>query len=121
MKQQSGDLRGFEKPRRSADKIAISRRAFLRMAGLTAAGVALAACVPRSSTGAGPHGSDSAQLVYQDWRTEWFSAMAQRMLDQFHASHPNIHVFFTEDPEDLAGGMEVDFQENTAPDVVDGC
>lgn len=91
------------------------------MAGLTAAGVALAACVPRSRTGAGPHGSDSAQLVYQDWRTDWFSAMAQRMLDQFHASHPNIHVFFTEDPEDLAGGMEVDFQENTAPDVVDGC
>ena len=48
------------------------------------------------------------QLVYQDWRTEWFPAMAQQMLELFHASHPNIRVFFTPDPEDLVERMPLE-------------
>jgi multiple sugar transport system substrate-binding protein len=98
----------------------ISRRVFLRMVGGLAAAVAVGACAPRSQ-GRGPHGSNTAQLVYQDWNTDWFSAMAQKMLDQFHASHPNIHVFYTQDPDDLAARMPSDFQDGTAPDVIDGC
>jgi multiple sugar transport system substrate-binding protein len=98
----------------------ISRKIFLRMVGGLAAGAALAACAPRSQ-GPGPHGSNTAQLVYQDWNTDWFSAMAQQMLDEFHASHPNIHVFYTQDPDDLAGRMPSDFQDGSAPDVLDGC
>jgi multiple sugar transport system substrate-binding protein len=98
----------------------ISRRVFLRMVGGLAAGAALAACAPRAR-GPGPHGSEIQQLVYQDWNTDWFSAMAQEMLDEFHASHPNIHVFYTQDPENLADSMSEDFENGTAPDVLNGC
>jgi multiple sugar transport system substrate-binding protein len=98
----------------------ISRRVFLRVAGLAAAGVALTACVPKPA-GRGPHGSDTSELVYQDWRTDWFSGMAQQMLEKFSASHPNIHVFFTQDPEDFEVKMTADFVAGTAPDVLQGC
>ena len=99
----------------------LSRRAFLSLAGSAAAGAALTACAPRLGAGPGPHGSNIVQLVYQDWRTDWFSGMAQRMLDQFHAAHPNIHVFFTQDPDNLDEEMMSDFQDRTAPDVLSGC
>ena len=101
-------------------KRAISRRAFLRVAGMAAAGAALSACAP-TSVGRGPHGSDTSELVYQDWRTDWFSGMAQQMLEKFSAAHPNIHVFFTQDPEDFDVKMTADFVEGTAPDVLQGC
>jgi multiple sugar transport system substrate-binding protein len=102
---------------RSAGQPAISRRSFLRAMGLVTAGAALAACgvTPRQ----GRRGI--AQLVYQDWRTEWFAGMAQQMLEQFHALHPDINVFFAQDPEDLANQMLSDFQSGTAPDVFAGC
>jgi multiple sugar transport system substrate-binding protein len=61
------------------------------------------------------------QLVYQDWRTPWFPAMAQEMLAKFSAEHPNIHVFYTPDPENLQDTMVADFQAGTAPDVLAGC
>lgn len=61
------------------------------------------------------------QLVYQDWRTDWFPGMAQEMLAEFHALHPNIRVFYTPDPEDVPADMPPIFQAGTAPDVVSGC
>jgi multiple sugar transport system substrate-binding protein len=47
--------------------------------------------------------------------------MAQRMLEQFHSAQPDIQVFFTMDPDNLADAMIADFQAGTAPDVFDGC
>ena len=61
------------------------------------------------------------QLVYQDWRTDWFPGMAQAMLDEFHRLHPNIRVFYTPDPEDVPGEMPAMFTAGTAPDVINGC
>jgi multiple sugar transport system substrate-binding protein len=98
----------------------MSRRAFLSLMGSAAAGAVLASCAP-TSRAPGAASSDTVQLVYQDWRTDWFSSMAQRMLDEFHATHPNIHVFFTQDPDNLDEEMTADFQEETAPDVFSGC
>ena len=70
-----------------------------------------------------PRAGEKVQLVYRDWRTDWFPPMAQQMLDEFHATHPNIRVFYNLDPENaefeekcLAG-----FQAGTAPDVFQGC
>jgi multiple sugar transport system substrate-binding protein len=60
-------------------------------------------------------------LVYQDWRTDWFPPMAQQMLEQFHATHPNIHVFYTPDPENFQEKMLADMQSGTAADVFQGC
>jgi multiple sugar transport system substrate-binding protein len=97
----------------------LSRRDFLKIAGAAGAGAALAACVPAAIEG--PHRSGRAQLVYQDWRTDWFPGMAQAQLEKFHALHPDIQVFFTMDPEDLGDAMVADFQAGTAPDVFDGC
>jgi multiple sugar transport system substrate-binding protein len=86
------------------------------------AGLALGACAgPPMPRGAGPHGSHAAQLVYQDWRTEWFPGMAQQMLEQFHAANPNIRVFYTPDPDNFAEAMMADFQAGTPPDVMAGC
>lgn len=99
----------------------VSRRVFLRVAGSLAGAAALSACAPAPKTGAGPHGSSAVQLVYQDWRTDYFAAMAQQMLEEFHATHPNIHVFYTPDPPDLTKKMMSDFQAQSAPDVFAGC
>lgn len=101
--------------------LSLSRRAFLSLAGSAGVGAMLAACGARPSSGPGPHGSSTIQLVYQDWRTDWFSGMAQRMLDAFHAANPSIHVFFTQDPDNLDIEMVSDFRDGTAPDVMSGC
>lgn len=61
------------------------------------------------------------QLVYQDWRTDWFPPMAQRALQGFHATHPNTRVFYTPDPDDLGETMLADMRAGTAPDVFAGC
>jgi multiple sugar transport system substrate-binding protein len=98
----------------------LSRRAFLSLAGGTAAGVALNAC-SRSQIKTDQRGGEPIQLVYQDWRTDWFPPMAQQALDEFHASHPNIRVFYTPDPENVEETMLADFQAGTAADVFAGC
>jgi multiple sugar transport system substrate-binding protein len=98
----------------------MSRRVFLRLAGSLAVSAGLGSCAPRPSA-LGPHGSGTVEIVYQDWRTDWFSGMAQQMLAEFHAAYPNIHVFYTPDPVNLDEQMMSDFQEGTAPDVLQGC
>ncbi|MCP4607302.1 MAG: extracellular solute-binding protein, partial [Planctomycetes bacterium] len=80
----------------------------------------LTACTSDDSTPVGSN-NEKIQLVYQDWRTDWFPAMAQEMLDEFHASHPNIQIFYTPDPENYQERVLADFQAGTAPDVFQGC
>jgi multiple sugar transport system substrate-binding protein len=104
----------------STDSPALSRREFLRLAGTAAAGTVLAGCTSTLS-GPTPRSRDQVQLVYQDWRTVWFPAMVQEMLQQFHATHSNIHVYYTPDPENLEEQMLADMQAGTAPDVFQGC
>lgn len=101
---------------------ALTRREFLRLAGLGAAGTLLAACAPGQSRAAPTRQpGDKVQLVYQDWRTDWFPPMAQRLLEEFHGTHPNIRVFYTPDPDNLEEKMLVDMGAGSAPDVVQGC
>jgi multiple sugar transport system substrate-binding protein len=99
---------------------AITRREFLHSAGVLAAGALLAACdIARSNstpTSVGP-----VQIVYQDWSTEWFPPMAQKMLEQFHASHTNVQVFYVPDPADVEQSLISDMRIGTAPDVFDAC
>ncbi|NLF13621.1 MAG: sugar ABC transporter substrate-binding protein [Anaerolineaceae bacterium] len=97
----------------------LSRRAFMRLAGAAAASATLAACSPTLSSRASRDGK--VQLVYQDWRTDWFPEMAQQMLEEFHETHPNIQVFYTPDPENLLEQMPLDMESGTAPDVLAGC
>jgi multiple sugar transport system substrate-binding protein len=99
---------------------AISRRDFLHLAGGTAIVAALSTCAPFQPTPTAAT-KDTVQLVYQDWRTDWFPPMAQEMLEDFHATHPHIRVFFLPDPENFADQMLADFQAGTAPDVFQGC
>ncbi len=91
----------------------------MRLAGAAAASAALAACSPTLSSRASRDGK--VQLVYQDWRTDWFPEMAQQMLEEFHETHPNIQVFYTPDPENLLEQMPLDMESGTAPDVLAGC
>jgi multiple sugar transport system substrate-binding protein len=97
-----------------------SRRDLLRLAGAATLGTALGACGPQSAI-PGASTTEKVQLVYQDWRTEWFPPMAQQMLESFHASHPNIRVFYTPDPSDLRERMVLDMETGTAPDILAGC
>ncbi len=108
----------------------LSRRRFLRAAaaaaGAAAAAPLLAACArPAPGPAAGSPDvtvpGQVVQLVYQDWRTDWFPSMAQDALEQFHQTHPNIRVFFTIDPENLEEKMLQDFQAGIAADVFAGC
>ena len=100
----------------------LSRREFLRAAGLTVACAAFAAC---NAPAANPttRAGDKVQLVYRDWRTDWFPPMVQQMLDEFHATHPNIRVYYNLDPEsnEFEEKSLVDLQAGTAPDVFQGC
>jgi multiple sugar transport system substrate-binding protein len=101
-----------------------SRRQFLRFAGFGLAGAALSACssgpLTSVTTTAIPD-QEVIQLVYQDWRTDWFPPMAQKMLAEFHEANPNIRVFYTPDPENIAETMLSEMQAGTAPDVFQGC
>lgn len=98
----------------------LSRRDFLALAGTGLVSAALASCSPRQSTPA-PRDGNPIQLVYQDWNTDWFQPMAQEMLEEFHATHPHIRVFFTPDPDNLPDQMLSDMQAGIAPDVFQGC
>ena len=101
----------------------ISRRDFLRLAGLAGAGATLAACAPLLANPVAESG-EKVQLVYQDTRDDWFLPMVQEMLDEFHATHPNIQVFFTpepDSPESKEKTMLESMQAGTAPDVFQGC
>ena len=98
----------------------LSRRRFLHLVGTAAVGALLGACAPRRSEPL-PPGNEQVQLVYQDWRTDWFPPMAQRMLEQFHATHPDIRVFYTPDPENFEDKVLADMQAGTAPDVFQAC
>jgi ABC-type glycerol-3-phosphate transport system substrate-binding protein len=98
----------------------ISRRSFLQLAGLASSSFVLNACNPLKYSNP-INQNKKVQLVYQDWRTDWFPSMAQDMLSQFHSEHPNIRVYYTPDPEDLQDKMLVDMQAGTAPDIFQGC
>ena len=56
-------------------------------------------------------------LSYQDWSTDWFPPMAREMLSRFYAFNPDIIVFYTPDPDDLAEAMLEEMRAGTAPDV----
>jgi multiple sugar transport system substrate-binding protein len=102
--------------------IPLSRRELLKLTGISLLSYTLAACngLGFSST---PTVEKKIQLVYQDWNTPWFSAMAQTMLTQFHTEHPDISAFYTLDPpsESFDEKTMADFQAGTAPDVFQGC
>ena len=96
----------------------LSRRDFLRVLGVSALGTSLAACGRGNAT---QSGSPSANIVYQDWRTEWFPPMVEEMLPLFHNQHPGVRVFFTPDPENYIQDMSADLEAGYAPDVFQGC
>lgn len=108
--------------------VRLSRRAFLRLGLLLVTGGAVTTCTlaekdflsladSRTKALSTAPTQEEIQLVYQDWRTDWFPAMVQEMLAQFHAAHPNVRVFFTPDPENLADEMLAEMEAGTAPDV----
>jgi multiple sugar transport system substrate-binding protein len=96
----------------------LSRRDFLRVLGVSAVGTSLAACGRGNIS---QSGSPSANIVYQDWRTEWFPPMVEEMLSLFHSQHPDIRVFFTPDPENYLQEMSADLEAGYAADVFQGC
>jgi multiple sugar transport system substrate-binding protein len=99
----------------------VSRRDFLKLSGLAAGSALLNACAPSGSTVTQSEQEKKIQLVYQDWRTEWFPAMAQQMLERFHQSHANIRVFYVPDPVDVEERLLVDMKAGVAPDVFAAC
>jgi multiple sugar transport system substrate-binding protein len=98
----------------------LSRREFLKVAGTSLLAAGLSGCQALLPTTTAQQGG-KVQLVYQDWRTNWFPPMTQQLLEQFHQTHPNIRVFYIPDPENLVDQMPVDMQSGTAADVFQGC
>lgn len=97
----------------------VSRRDFLKLAGLAAGGAVLNACSPASN--AATSSENKIQLVYQDWRTEWFPPMVQEMLEQYHRAHADVRVFYVPDPVDVEERLLVDMKAGVAPDVFAAC
>jgi multiple sugar transport system substrate-binding protein len=98
----------------------LSQSRFFRLAVLMAATAVLSAC-GASQTDSATDSEEKVQLVYQDWRTDWFPPMAQKALEEFHAAYPNIRVFYTPDPDDVEETMLADMEAGMAPDVFAGC
>lgn len=100
----------------------VTRREFLKLAGMTAASAALASC-GSSLTSPIARTANPIQLVYRDWRTDWFAPMAQQMLEEFHETHPNIRVYYNLDPEsnEFEEKSLADLEAGTAADVFQGC
>jgi len=97
-----------------------SRRDFMKVTGLTVASAALSSCtslLPKSRA----QGAEEIQLVYQDFSDNWFQSMAKQLLEQFHADHPNINVYFIPDPANVVDQMPIDMQAGTAADLFQGC
>lgn len=104
----------------------LSRRAFLQL-GLVATGLGVSSCLlleadpfalnKQRNRAVSTPSQEEIQLVYQDWRTDWFPAMVRDLLDEFHELHPNVRVFFTPDPENLAEEMAAEMAAGTAPDL----
>jgi multiple sugar transport system substrate-binding protein len=98
----------------------ITRRDFLKFAGFIGGSSLLAACGPLLEAET-PTNDEFIQLVYQDWRTEWFPPMVQHMLEQFHHDHPNVRVFYVPDPTNVEDQLLVDMKNGVAPDVFAAC
>jgi multiple sugar transport system substrate-binding protein len=98
----------------------VSRRDFLKFMGVALAAAEASACNPLYLTPTRA-GADQIKLVYQDFNTSWFPAMAQQLLGQFHTAHPDIDVFYIPDPSNLVDQMPIDMQAGTAADVFQGC
>lgn len=83
--------RSTTEPTGPADRIesALTRREFLRLAGLTAPGTALVACNGSPAANPTASGGNPVQLVYRDWRTDWFPPMAQAQLDEGRIDYPD--------------------------------
>jgi multiple sugar transport system substrate-binding protein len=107
-------------PKTNMLKPVLSRRDFLKLAGLFSGASMLNACNPFRGTPV-TAASKEVQLVYQDWRTEWFPPMAQQMLEQFHSAHPDIRVFYVPDPADVEESLLEDMLAGVAPDVFAAC
>lgn len=97
----------------------VSRRDFLKLAGVAAGGVLLNACAPLGNRAASS--GNKIQLVYQDWRTEWFPPMVQEMLERYHQDHPDVRVFYVPDPVDVEERLLADMKAGVAPDVFAAC
>ena len=95
----------------------LTRGEFLRVGVLGVAGALLAACQPLSSQ-LTTSTEQPLQLVYQDWRTDWFPPMAQEMLAKFHDAHPDINVFYVPDPVDVEDRVVGDAHAETLPDPI---
>ncbi len=98
----------------------LSRRSFLRLAGISAAGTVLNACTSKAML-ATPTVQQTTQLVYQDWSTEWFPPMVQEMLVDFQKVQPGINVYYVPDPADVEEQLLIDMQSGTAADVFAAC
>lgn len=108
-----------------------SRRTFLRAGTCVAAALLASGCTairtgqPETSLDArrsrGDPQLEVTQLVYQDWRNDWFPGMVEEMLDRFHEQNPSIRVFFTPDPPNLEDSMLASMMAGTAPDLFQGC
>ena len=98
----------------------VSRRDFLKLMGIGFAAAEVSACDALRPTPAA-RTANEIQLVYQDFNTAWFPPMAQQLLAEFHASHPQINVFYIPDPSNLVDQMPIDMQAGTAADVFQGC
>ena len=99
----------------------ISRRSFLKLAGVSATTVALAPITLAACTTPLPNTSSrtgvKAQLVFQDCRC----LGEQLLLEEFHKANPNIEVFYSPDPDNFQEKMLTDMEAGTAPDVLAGC
>ncbi len=102
----------------------------MRALGGAAVGGALAsaglvACAGRPlPAGSSRSRGGKAQLVYQDSGAEWFVPMVVGLLEQFHATHPNIRVFYTPEPQkqaDIEQTTMRQMESGTAADVIQGC
>ncbi len=106
----------------------VSRRNFLKVAALSGAGVALAACAPRVAAPAGEQAhqapapqaqAETVKLTYWHGWTEQWQEMTQAVCDGFNAKNPGIEASQTLAPGgDLIAKLLSSVAAGNPPDVI---
>jgi multiple sugar transport system substrate-binding protein len=105
----------------------LTRRDFVRLAGLSVAGVTLAACAvpvaaPAASTGSGESAAPAGETVDVRFATDWVEgargATIETALKRFPELHPEINVILEPIGGDYFDRLQIQFSGGTVADVI---
>lgn len=99
-----------------------TRREFVQLAGLSAAGTMLAACTAPNVAPAGGEGAPAAEVAEVRFATDWVEgargATIETAMERFPELHPEINVTLEPIGGDYFDRLQIQFSGGTVADVI---